>query len=82
MVIIPESTHKSHNSKTCYSYNEAINALTDNMAANGLPCDRPINVNTDRIQRYSADAKKNKKDEWYRAWDHGDFFWAIYFDKA
>ena len=58
-----------------YHYNsfDAIEALKEHMQAHGWPCKDQI-IADGHIHRYSADANRNKTDEWYWALKQGLFF--------
>lgn len=51
-----------------FSQTDIHNECQLHMSSNNLSISEPINANGE-IQRYSADDKKNKKDEWYVAWE-------------
>ena len=61
------------------SFDKAEELIKQHMEENGLPCPDSIKFNTGTRQRYSADEKRNKRDEYYYATcTEGEYCWAGY----
>lgn len=61
------------------SFDKAEELIKQHMEENGLPCPDSIKFNTGTRQRYSADEKRNKRDEYYYATcTEGEYCWVGY----
>jgi len=77
--MIHNEAEKVNRINTFLSKTQAEELIKEHMAENGLPCPDSIKFNTGTRQRYSADEKKNKRDEYYYAtYAEGEYCYAGY----